>query len=303
MTVYNITEVPQFITAPAIRNDIPVFIGKSSTLNHKSINFVGGDYTKATLSLDISIQQFNENFVISYWRDLITPFTATALISGQTLIDVNSIIIANLDTTKLIFALINNSGTLLFTSLINNLIISPDNTKVLSIIIKDPLVVSTQTKGCILGISQEIVAYSYSPITKIYTLSYTPLSSVTGLSVVISKSYVEYETLNTDDYYVITNKSITTEANQDILRGINASEQAVVIPAFSDADIPNVINILNIINPGYYITPIGMSSIFNLAIANYVKNIINTKPYSAILPPGAIITQTTLVTGAIYVKP
>ena len=45
-----------------------------------------------------------------------------------------------------------------------------------------------------------------------------------------------------------------------------------------------------------------MSNTFNLAIVNYVKQIINTRPYSAILPPNAIITQTTLVSGAVYVK-
>jgi hypothetical protein len=302
MTVYNITEVPQSTTAPAIRNDIPVFIGKSSILNHKSISFINGDYTKATLSLDVSVQQFNENFVISYWRDLVTPFNATTLVNGQTLISVNATVVANLDATKLIFALIDNSGTLLFTSPVSNIVFSPDNTKVLSVIIKDPLVVSTQTKGSILGIAQESIPYTYSMITKVYTLNYTPLSSVTGLSVVTSKSYVEYETLNTSDYSVITDESVITESNQDILRGLNASEQAVVIPAYSDADISNVINILNILTPGYYITPIGMSDTFNLAIANYVKSITKSKPYSAVLPPAAIVTQNTLVSGATYVK-
>ena len=306
MAGYNITEIIQPVPTVSVNNDIPVFIGKSSQHFKDAVNFTDNTYLNVSLDIGVSDVALNVNIVVSYWRDVITPISSVGLSNGQTFIPLNSPVLVSLDKTKFLFALIDNSGTLLFSSTIKNVVFSKDMLTIVSISLNTPIALSTQTKACIVGISQESIPYTYVPASRTYVLNYNPIPSVVSLLVneSLSASYVDYDLLNTFNFLTIDKINDTpdiTESNQDILRGINSCNQCIIIPAHSDNDISNVIQTLKMFTAGYYITPIGMSDAFNLQIYNFVKSNNSSRPYSAILPT-AITTQVALISGVTYVK-
>ena len=306
MAGYNITEIVQPVPTVSVNNDIPVFIGKSSRHFKDAVNFTDNTYLNVSLDIEVSDVALNVNIVVSYWRDIITPISSVGLSNGQTFIPLNSPVLVSLDSSRMLFALIDNHGSLLFTSTIKNVVFSSDMLAIVSVTLNDPIVLSTQTKACIVGISQESVPYTYNPTSRVYVLSYDPIPSAIDLVVneSASASYVDYDLLNTFDFLTIDKINETpeiTESNQDILRGINSCNQCIIIPAYSDRDITKVIQTLEMFTAGYYVTPIGMSDTFNLQIYNFVKSNNTLRPYSAILPT-AITTQVALISDVTYVK-
>ena len=284
------------------RFDIPVFIGPAKIAHKEAIVFLDSERTLFKLSAAPSDVVSEIKPTLCYWKQMSDAFTVTVSAAPPKQLSMSATVIDSRVSKNALLTCFDANGALCFSCGLTNLIAADG--KVIHCTLEQALPVGSY-RCCFLDLVQESVAYTYSKSDHSITLSYaskiilshSPLTAVAGLKLLSAKTFVEY-VVQTSSALIDNPLSGYGEQDADILIGLNASPDAIVIPAYNESDVDRVVSTLEASRCGYYLTPIKMPETIVRALIAFAGR---TKDASVIVPAPDIQISSS-VTTATYVK-